>query len=81
MTQTRKGRCFGLIDMAKGVNNVKKVFNVPVTWTMYGVIKVEAESKEEAIRYAYSYECPLPDTKHYLDDSLSVDEEDVTIVE
>lgn len=49
-------------------------FKVPVTWKMYGYMYVEAETKEDAVKEAYSWETPLPQG-NYLDDSFEVDED------
>lgn len=51
---------------------VKKIFKVPVTWEMYGVIEVEAESPEEAIEIVRTdkEDISLPGESHYVDDSF-----------
>jgi|LSQX01.3.fsa_nt_gb hypothetical protein len=53
---------------------MKKIYKIPVTFEMYGVMEVEAASLEEAKRLAIESE-PLPEEKHYVDDSCQVNEE------
>lgn len=38
-----------------------KQYVIPLSWEMYGKVRVEAESLEEAVEYALGPECPLPD--------------------
>src|SRR5690554_438011 len=53
---------------------MKKIFEVPVSWEVYGVIKVEANSKEEAIKIAESNldDFSLPTESFYVDDSFDL---------
>ena len=53
---------------------MKKIFEVPVSWEVYGVIKVEANSKEEAIKIAKSNldDFSLPTESFYVDDSFDL---------
>lgn len=53
---------------------MKKIFRIPVTFEMYGVMNIEAESLEEAKRIAID-EAPLPTEKHYVDGSCQINEE------
>ena len=55
---------------------VKKQYRIPLIWSMYGHVTVEADSVEEAIAYALGPECPLPDGS-YLDASAEVDESEI----
>ena len=54
---------------------MKKSFNVIVEYAMYGIISVEAENLEEAMKFAENNidELPLPDKPEYVD--LSIDKE------
>ena len=47
-------------------------FKIPLIWKMYGTIYVTAKTVDEAIKYALSPECLLPEGT-YLDDSAEVD--------
>ena len=56
------------------------IYRIPLIWSMYGHINVEAESQEQAIEIALGPECPLPDG-NYLDESVQVDDDvDILIV-
>lgn len=57
-----------------------KKFKLPVYWTMSGTIEVEAETVQEAIDYAYSDKCRLPDECYYLEDSFEVEESEIEVV-
>jgi len=50
---------------------------IPVTFTMYGKYEVEAENIEEALDEVFGSTTCLPFDAVYLDESLSVSEEDV----
>ncbi len=52
---------------------MKKNYRIPLVWSMYGHVIVEAESREQAIAYALGPECPLPGGEH-LDESVQVDD-------
>ena len=51
-----------------------KTWTIPVSWTMIGVVEVEAESLNKAIKIAQNDDgvIPLPDNGQYLDDSWEV---------
>ena len=51
-----------------------KTYRIPLVWSMYGLVSVEAEALQDAIDYALGPECPLPEG-NYLDESVSVDAE------
>lgn len=57
-----------------------KVWEIPVTWEMCGVIQIEAPTIKEAIRKILTEEenVPLPDDSYYVDSSLvaSMDDEE-----
>ncbi len=56
------------------------IYRIPLVWSMYGHIDVEAESKEQAIDIALGPECPLPEGE-YLDESVQVDRDlDIMII-
>lgn len=48
-------------------------YKIPVTWSVYGVMEVEAPTLEKARLKAID-ECPLPTDGEYIDDSCKVDE-------
>lgn len=54
---------------------MKREWRIPLVWSMYGFLKIEAETKEEAIDLALGPDYPLPDNGVYLDDSIMVDGE------
>lgn len=57
-----------------------KVFVVPVSWRMYGEVKVKAKDADEAVMKAM--EAPLPKKgATYMDDSFQVQYEEVKEVE
>lgn len=55
-----------------------KVWKVPVTWQMQGVLEIEADSLEKACDKAY--DSGLPDDGDYIDASFEVDDEDLEYV-
>lgn len=57
----------------------KKVWKVPVTWEVYGVVEVDAETKEEAIKIVMNDEddVPLPTESYYIDGSFRVSTDDL----
>lgn len=57
----------------------KKMWKIPVTWRMYGFVKVEAPSLEEAFELAADPSVPLPNGD-YIEDSFEVDEDDIESV-
>lgn len=54
---------------------IKREWRIPLVWSMYGFLKIEAETKEEAIALALGPDYPLPDNGVYVDDSIMVDVE------
>lgn len=58
----------------------KKVWSVPVAWTMVATLKIEAETLDEAIAKANADDGPLPEGA-YLEDSWHVDGERQTIAD
>lgn len=53
-----------------------KTFTIPVSYEMYGFIKVEAETLDEALEIAETDETlDLPDSAEYVQDSWQVDRE------
>lgn len=55
-----------------------KTFKIPVTWESYGVVKIKAESLEEAIEIFDKTEddIPLPDDWYYVDASFQRGDEE-----
>lgn len=55
-----------------------KTFRIPVEWTSYGVVEVEAETVEEAIAYAHKNidELPLPYDGEYMEDSYAINDDE-----
>lgn len=51
---------------------MSRTWKVPVTWEMYGVVEVEADTLEEAVELAVEVE-PLPDDAEYIDGSCKRD--------
>jgi len=49
-------------------------FKIPVTFEMYGTLTIETDTLEEAIKFAIE-DSELPETKFYVDGSLSINEE------
>lgn len=54
---------------------IKREWRIPLVWSMYGTLNIEAETKEKAIEVALGPDYPLPDNGVYLDDSIMVDGE------
>lgn len=48
-------------------------FRIPLVWQMYGHVNVEADTLDDAIKYALGSDCPLPEGE-YVDDSIQVDD-------
>lgn len=61
----------------------KKKFKLPVTWEMYGIVEVEAESLEAALDYfnENSDNIPLPDDKEYVDASFTLSCNEISYLE
>lgn len=57
-------------------------FKISVEYNMYGTVDVEAESLEEALKYAKENidDLPLPDNSEYIDGSYKVDEESTRMI-
>lgn len=51
-----------------------EIYNIPVTFEVYGVMRVEAASLKEAKRKALE-EAPLPLEQYYVDESIEINEE------
>ena len=51
-----------------------KTFKIPVVWQMYGVVRVEADTLEEAMEKAREEKLPDGD---YIDDSFELDTEEI----
>ena len=49
-----------------------KTYKLACAWGMYGIIKIKANSLEEAMKKASAEITPLPEG-HYLDDSFQLD--------
>lgn len=47
-------------------------FKIPVEWSVYGVVEIEADSMEEAVdKFDETIDdIPLPDQSEYIDDSF-----------
>lgn len=50
----------------------KQKWIIPLFWSMYGKLKVEAETLDEAVQIALDAETPLPEGD-YLSESVEVD--------
>lgn len=53
----------------------KRIFDIPVTFQMWGVEHIEAETLQEAIDIAKSGTRPLPTDRGYINDSYAIDDE------
>ena len=49
-------------------------FKIPVTFEMYGTLRIEADTLEEAIKFAIE-DSELPENQYYIDGSLSINKE------
>jgi hypothetical protein len=54
---------------------MKKTYRVPCSWEVEAIMKVEAESWDEAISKAGNDRLPLPDESSYISDSFRIDKE------
>lgn len=54
-----------------------KTYKIPVIWTNWGIMEIEATNLKEAKRIAKE-EAELPDG-NYIDESFEIDEENITI--
>lgn len=61
----------------------KKKFKLPVTWEVYGVVEVEAESLDAAVDYfnKNSDDIPLPEECHYVDASFALSCDEISYLE
>ena len=50
-----------------------KTWKIPCVWQMYGYLKIEANTLEEAIEKAYDDDQGFPDDSSYLNESFEVD--------
>ena len=57
------------------INSKQQYHKVPLVWSMYGSVTVEAASIDEAVEIALGQETSLPDNAFYLDDSVECDKE------
>ena len=62
----------------EGKHNARKFWRVPVTYEMYGILDVEADSAEEAYRKVRDNpdDYGLPEDASYVDDSFHVADDD-----
>lgn len=56
----------------------KKVFKIPVSWEVFGEVKIEAESIEDALKIFKEKEdsLPLPTESTYVDGSFKLNDEE-----
>jgi hypothetical protein len=59
--------------------NKMKTFKIPVTYQMWGTYLVQAENLKEAKEKIFYPGFGLPDNASYIDDSIQIDEEGITI--
>lgn len=59
-----------------------KTFKIPVEYTNYGTVEIQAENLEEAIKYALKNvdELPLPDDSEYMEGTYSINK-DIGLIE
>ena len=60
-------------DKFKPFMSTKRTFQIPVVWTMSGVMEIEATDLDDAV--AKASEAPLPDDASYLEGSFEVQHE------
>ena len=50
------------------------IYKIPCTFEMYGTLKIEADSLEDAVKYVKEKidEIPLPEEKYYVDGSFEL---------
>lgn len=55
-----------------------KTWKIPVVWSCWSMMEIEADSLEEALKKAAADEAPLPDPSesYYLEDSFEIDHGD-----
>ena len=56
------------------MKNRLQEYSIPVVWNVWGRVKVQAYSEDEAKHIVLDSETPLPTDSHYIDDSLEIDE-------
>ena len=56
---------------------MKQIYRIPVTWEMWGVCDIEAESLEEAKAKVFDCNTPLPENPSYIDDTIQIDEDGI----
>jgi hypothetical protein len=58
----------------------KKTFKIPVSWEVYGEVKIEAESIEDALKIFEETQdsLPLPLESNYVDGSFKLNDEETT---
>ena len=58
-----------------------KTWKIPVTWEVYGVVRIEAETLDDAIKLFDETEndLPLPTENDYVDGSFARDRDEETI--
>lgn len=57
-------------------NKKKKIFSIPVEWTVWSKIQVEATSIEEALEKVRNDDLPLPTDPEYIDGTFKIAGED-----
>lgn len=62
---------------------MKTEWKIPVSWSVCGFLRIEADTLEEAAKIAIETqeECQLPDDDDYLDGSFQIDGADGPIVD
>lgn len=51
------------------------IYKIPVSYQMWGVLNIKANSLEEAKKIALAWDTPLPKDAEYVSDSISIDTE------
>lgn len=52
-----------------------KRWKIPVSWEMFGIVEIEANTLEEALEMAWDDFVDIPDNGNYIDASWRVDDE------
>ena len=52
---------------------MSKIFNIPCVWQQYGILKIEADSLDEAAMIAEGSDTALPKDSSYVMGSFEVD--------
>ncbi len=58
-----------------------RTYTIPVTWEMFGELKIKASTLEEAFRIADDINTGLPKESFYVDDSFVIDRVTAEILE